>query len=68
MAREQSLLLIVPESDGRQLTPTLTQSILHDVEGGLPLLLDGPSPLAEALGVKATGGSGEMKDYDWEDY
>ena len=34
----------------------------------MPLLLDGTTTLAEALGVKATGKRGEMKHYDWEDY
>ncbi|MGO8790888.1 MAG: hypothetical protein ACLQVL_26385 [Terriglobia bacterium] len=66
--RVQPLLLIVPESEGRQFAPALVQAILRDLEDGMPLLLDGPTPLAEELGVKATGTRGEMKQYDWESY
>ncbi len=53
-SRERPPLLIIPEKEGQQLAPTLVQTILHDVEGGMPLLLDGSTPLAEELGVKAT--------------
>ena len=66
--RGQPLLLVVPESEGRQLAPALVQTILHDVEDGMPLLLDGPTPLAEKLGAKATGTRGEIRQYDWESY
>jgi len=61
-------LLIIPEKEGQQLDPTLTQTILHDVEGGTPLLLDGPTPLAEALGLKAVGARGRITRYRWDDY
>ena len=34
----------------------------------MPLLLDGSTPLAEALGVKATGTRGEITRYRWDRY
>jgi hypothetical protein len=61
-------LLIIPEREGQQLEPVRVQSILHDVEGGTPILLDGSTPLAEELGVKATGARGQIRRYDWENY
>jgi hypothetical protein len=61
-------LLIIPEREGQQLDPTLVQTILHDVEGGMTLLLDGPAPLAEALGVKAIGTRSEITRYSWDHY
>ena len=61
-------LLIVPEDEGQQLAPMLVQTIVHDLEGGMPLLLDGSTPLAEKLGVKATGTRRTIRRYDWENY
>ena len=61
-------LLIVPASEGQRLDSALTEKILYDVEGGMPLLLEGSTPLAEKLGVHATGTRGEIKRYDWGDY
>jgi hypothetical protein len=61
-------LLIIPEMEGQQLTPALVQAILHDVDTGTPLLLDGPTPLAEGLGVKALGARGEITRYHWDRY
>jgi len=61
-------LLIIPEKEGQQLHPTLVQTILHDVEGGMPLLLDGSTPWAEELGVKAIGTRREITWYRWHRY
>ena len=61
-------LLIIPEAEAQQLSPARVRTIVHAVEGGMPLLLDGTTTLAEALGVRSTGKRGEMKHYDWEDY
>jgi hypothetical protein len=61
-------LLIIPEKEGQQLTPTLVQSILRDVEGGMPLLLDGSTPMAKELGVRAAGTRLEINRYHWDDY
>ena len=61
-------LVIVPEKEGQQLTPPLVQTILHNVEGGTPLLLDGLTPLAAELGLKAIGGHREIKRYRWDQY
>ena len=61
-------LLIVPEREAQQLEPTMVQMILHGMERGLPLLLDGSSPLAAALGIKATSAHGEVTRYRWERY
>ncbi len=61
-------LLIIPENEGRQLNPALIQTILHDVEGGMPLVLDGPTPLAEALGAKAIATRSEITRYRWDHY
>lgn len=66
--RESDLLLIVPEPEGLQLDGPLVQTILHDVERGMPLLLDGAAPLAAALGVNATGTRGEITRYRWARY
>jgi hypothetical protein len=62
------LLLVIPEKEGQQLPPPLIQSILHDVDTGTPLLLDGPTPLAEGLGIKAIGARGEITRYHWDRY
>ena len=48
-ARNKDVLLIVPEPEGRQLDPTLLRTILHDVELGMPLLLDGAPYLGKVL-------------------
>ncbi len=61
-------MLIIPELEGRQLDSGLAQTVLHDVEAGMPLLLDGPTPLAEALGVKASGARGQILQYHWDHY
>jgi len=61
-------LLIIPEKEGQQLDPTLAQTILQDVEGGTPLLLDGTTPLAAELGLKALGTRGRITRYRWNDY
>ncbi len=61
-------LLIIPEKEGQQLDPTLVQTILRGVEGGMPLLLDGSTPLAEELGVKAMGTRSVITRYDWDRY
>jgi hypothetical protein len=66
--RGRPALVIVPEREGQQLDPTLVQTILHDVEGGIPLLLDGSTPLAEELGVKAIGNRSEITRYRWDRY
>jgi hypothetical protein len=65
---ERPSLLIVPEKEGRQLDPRLVQAILRDVESGMPLLLDGPTPLAEALGVKAIATRNGITRYGWDRY
>ena len=61
-------LLIIPEKEGQQLTPQLVQTILRDVEGGTPLLVDGPTPLAAELGLKAIGAHSEITRYRWDRY
>jgi hypothetical protein len=66
--RGRSPLLIIPEREGWQLDPALVQTILHDVEGGMPLLLDGPAPWAEELGVKAIGTRSVITRYRWDHY
>ena len=66
--RERPSLLIIPEREGQQLAPALVQSILHRVEGGMPLLLDGTTPLADDLGIKALGTRGVITHYDWDSY
>jgi hypothetical protein len=67
-ARSSDMLLIVPEPEGRQLDRTLLQTILHDVERGMPLLLDGATPLAAELGVDATATRGKTTRYRWSRY
>jgi hypothetical protein len=66
--RESDVLLIVPEPEGRQLDGPLVQAILHDIERGMPLLLDGATPLAADLGVNATATKGEITRYRWDRY
>jgi len=61
-------LLIIPEKEGQQLTPQLVQTILRDVEGGTPLLVDGPTPLATELGLKAIGARSVITRYRWDRY
>jgi len=61
-------LLIIPEKEGQQLLPAMVQAVLHDVKDGMPLLLDGSSPLAEELGVNAAGTRFEITRYRWDDY
>lgn len=61
-------LLVVPEAEGRQLEPALVRAILREVDAGMPLLLDGPTPLAEKLGLKAAGARGEITEYQWGRY
>jgi len=67
-SRRGPSLLVVPEKEGHQLDPTLIQIILHDVDGGMPLLLDGSTPLAENLGVKAADTRSEISRYRWDHY
>jgi hypothetical protein len=61
-------LLIIPEREGQQLEPKLVQTILHDLESGMPLLVDGSMPLTEELGVKAIGTRGAITRYLWDRY
>jgi hypothetical protein len=61
-------LLVIPEKEGQQLDPRLVQTILHDMEGGMSLVLDGPTPLAEALGVKALATRSGINRYRWDSY
>jgi len=66
--REGPPLLIIPEAEGQRLDPALVQAILHDVEGGMPLLLDGLTPLTADLSIKAIGTRGEITRYRWDRY
>lgn len=66
--RKLPSLLIIPEKEGKQLAPSLGQSILHDVEGGMPLLLDGSTPLGDDLGVKSLGTRSVITRYRWSSY
>jgi hypothetical protein len=66
--RESDALLIVPNPEGRQLDGPVVQTILHDLEHGVPLLLDGDTPLAAELGVNATAARGEITRYRWDRY
>ncbi len=61
-------LVIIPEKEGQQLDPTLVKTVLHDVEAGTPLLLDGSTPLAGELGLKALGTRGRITRYRWDSY
>ena len=61
-------LLIIPEVEGQQLDPQLVQTILRDVEAGMPLLLDGSTPLAKELGIKPLGARGDITQYRWDRY
>ena len=61
-------LLIVPGKEGQQLDPAVAKEILHDVEGGMPLLVDGATPLTVALGIKTSGGRSEITRYRWDRY
>ncbi|MBZ5514685.1 MAG: hypothetical protein LAN62_07550 [Acidobacteriia bacterium] len=67
-SRNSDTLLIVPEAEGRRLDGAVLSAILRDVERGMPLLLDGTSPLAAALGVDATGTDAELTEYRWKPY
>jgi hypothetical protein len=67
-APNKDVLLIVPEPEGRRLDPAMLQAILRDLERGMPLLLDGATPLAAELGLKATGTRGKIAKYRWERY
>jgi hypothetical protein len=66
--RGTEVLLVVPEAEGQQLPAPLRSAILADVAGGTPLLLDGPTPLAAALGIKAVPRRATTKQYRWEHY
>ena len=61
-------LLIVPESEGQRLDMPLFHTILLDVQGGMPLLTDGATPLASEFGIKATTVRGEITKYRWDHY
>ncbi len=63
-----STLLIIPENEGRHLETRQLQAVLYAVGRGTPLLLDGATPLAEALGMKATGARGDLTHYHWDHY
>jgi hypothetical protein len=65
---ERNALLIVPENEAQQLGPAMVQTIVRGLEGGLPLLFDGSSPLAAELGIKATGAQCEATRYCWDHY
>lgn len=65
---ERPRLLIVPEREAQRLDSQLVQVICRDVEAGTPLLLDGPTPLADALGVQAIGARNEITQYRWDRY
>lgn len=66
--RERPPLLIIPEKEGLQLAPPLVQTILHDVESGMPMLLDGSTPMTDELGGKALGTRVEISRYRWDRY
>jgi hypothetical protein len=66
--RSPYALLVIPENEERQLSHPLVQTILHDLEKGMPLVLDGATPLAEELGIKATGTHSEITRYRWDHY
>ncbi|MDR3674202.1 MAG: hypothetical protein P4N24_01845 [Acidobacteriota bacterium] len=68
LARGLPLLLVIPEKEGQQLNPTLVQTILKDVEGGMPLLLDGSTPMTTELGVNGIGTRAEITQYRWGRY
>ena len=61
-------LLIVPEQEARRLNSLMVGALLRDVEAGRPLLLDGSTPLAAALGVTPTGEQNEASRYRWDHY
>jgi hypothetical protein len=61
-------LMIIPEREGQQFDPTLVKTILHDVEAGMPLVLDGSTPLTAELGVNAAGTRREVTRYRWDRY
>lgn len=63
-----STLLIIPEKEGRELESEQNQAVLQAVNQGTPLLLDGATPLVEALGVKAAGKRGDLARYHWDHY
>ncbi|HTS71650.1 MAG TPA: hypothetical protein VMO17_21960 [Terriglobia bacterium] len=68
LPHEDPPLLIIPEMEGQRLDAGLIGAILRDVAGGTPLLLDGSTPLAAELGIKATGASSEITRYHWDRY
>ena len=61
-------LLIIPEREGQHLDRAVTEAILHDVQGGMPLLVDGATPLTEALGIRGARGRSEIAQYRWDHY
>jgi hypothetical protein len=61
-------LLIVPGKEAEQLNPAMVQAILHAVEGGTPLLVDGSSPLTAELGVQPLRWHNPMSRYRWDRY
>jgi hypothetical protein len=68
LERGRPSLLIIPGKEGQQLDPALVKAILHDVEGGMPLLVDGSTPLTAELGVKALGAQSQITRYRWDRY
>ena len=67
-ARGLPSILVIPEREGRELDAGMVQTILREVDEGLPLLLDGPTALASELDVNASGARGRIKRYRWESF
>ena len=61
-------LLIVPEREAKRLDISMIDTIVDDVKAGRPLLLDGSTPLAAALGVIPTSEHDEASRYRWDHY
>jgi hypothetical protein len=61
-------LLIIPEEEERRLDLPTIRAILDDLENGMPLLVDGPAPLAGELGVKSGETVDEITRYRWDRY
>ncbi len=66
--RSGPFLLIIPGREGQQLGSNFVQTILHDVDDGMPLLVDGATPLNAALGVSTTGAQSRINQYQWNAY
>lgn len=68
LERGRPSILIIPANEGQQLDPALVKIILHDLEGGLRLIVNGFTPLTAKLGIKPTGERSHIKEYDWSPY